>query len=1028
MKKVLVGLVLLSLIAAAPALAEVASLSEARAVADAFVAEQTAHVGHWGDSPSARVTDCSELMLDGELLGYWAQVEPSGHLIISLLKEMPAVKAWSDTDTFDPDLDFGYTSLIKEGFERTHEFLRDEYGSLEDLPSNVVSDQNRVNWDKLLRGQPLARSREMVGPVIQSTWHQEGPYWNDCPDGDGGICLVGCVATSAGMIMKYWEYPEYGTGGHGYDWNGDDSCNGSEPGSYLYAEFSDPYDWANIRHNYNGGYTPEEASAAAEINYEAAVAFEMDFGHCGSGTWVHMGDEVYPDFFKYSASAIDWVERDNYDAEEWWSIIENEIRQIPARPIHYRITQHSIICDGINDVGENHYYHMNYGWGGGSNAWYALDNVYCDWGCDVMEEGMVIGIEPIGFFDVTSPGAEDIWYHDEAAGMVEWSGCTGTEVFVDLYQGGNFVANLIGTTANDGSEDPGMNVDPSWGTGSDFRLKVIDENNKFGWSEYFGVYGGESWTDVTTPVVGDMGRGEAVAWGDLDGNGTFDLYTSNDAEANHCYDNDGSGFTDITSAPLDVSGDSRAAAWADFDNDGDLDLYACQTSGDANFLFRNDGGTFTDVTAGDLGDTSYSEGCAWGDYDADGFLDLYVTNVYAADKLFHNNGDGTFTVELGYPVNDSGFGRSASWGDYDGDGDQDLYLVRSGQNRLYRNNGNNTFTRITSAPVGDGGNGYGAAWADYDNDGDLDLYIVNNGANVLLGNNGDGSFTDVTTAPLDDVGDGRSAAWGDYDNDGDLDLLVSNNGGNHLFKNQGGGVFTEATDPLLGDASQTNAAAWADYDNDGDLDVYMANLNAENKLARNDFPPENNWLQIKLQGTTANKQGIGSRIRVIATNGTQYHTIGGDAAYMAQNMSVAHFGLGMATEASLRIYWPSGTVQDTTITTTNQRIVVEEGGGTAVDENAPAGTRLFSNYPNPFNPKTEISFSLDMAADVSLAVYDLSGRKVRDLLVDANYSQGMHSVVWDGKSDAGHSQGSGIYFYRLSAGEIVDMKKMTLLK
>ncbi len=1029
MKHVLVGLILITLFCAFPATAEVASLSEARTVAEAFVAEQTAHVGNWGGSSSARVTGCYELTRDGELLGYWAPVEPSGHVIISLLKEMPAIKAWSDTDSFDADIDYGYTALIKDTFQKTLDFAREEYGGLDHLPASASAPHNRESWQKLMASEPLPRTRDMIGPVLSTNWHQESPYWNDCPDGDGGLTLVGCVSTSASMIMKYWEYPEYGIGGHGYDWDGDDSCGGSTPGEYLYVEFSDPYDWANIKNSYTGGYTPEEAAAVAELNYEVAVAFEMDFGHCGSGSYVTDGVTVYPDFFDYSDD-IELVHRDNYTQMEWWDIICHEIRMVPARPIHYRIYTHSIICDGINDLGGPYYYHLNYGWGGGYNSWYSIDNLYCPWsGCGLDQEWILINIEPKGFFDVTAPDAETIWYHDEAAGLVEWTGCTGTEVFVDLYQGDTFVANVIGVTPNDGSEDPGINVDPAWGTGSNFRLKVIDENNKFGWSADFGIYGGESWTDVTTPVVGDTGGGQAVAWGDLDGDGFFDIYTSNDNEPNRCYDNAAGTFVDATVAPLDISDASRAAAWGDYDNDGDLDLYAVQTSGDANYLFRNDAGTFVDATSGDLGDTSYSEGCAWGDYDGDGYLDLYVTNVYAADKLFHNNGDGSFSVDVGYPMNDAGWGRSATWGDYDNDGDLDLYLMRSGQNRLYRNNGNSTFLRITTAPVGDGGNGYGAAWGDYDNDGDLDLYLVNDGANVLLGNNGDGTFSDVTTAPLDDAGAGRSCAWGDYDSDGDLDLLVTNNGGNHLFKNQGGGLFTEATDPLLGDSGTTNAAAWADFDNDGDLDVYMANDGGENKLVRNDFPPENNWLQVKLTGVTSNKQGIGAKVSVTVDGLTQMHAIGGDAGYMSQNMAVAHFGFGEATgTANVLVTWPGGGTQIVSAVELDQRITIEESDETAVDDAVPAGTRLLANYPNPFNPKTEIRFNLDESASVNLAIFDLSGRKVRDLIVDAAYGAGQHGIVWDGTDKAGKAQGSGIYFYRLTADDFVDMKKMTLLK
>jgi len=1029
MKHAIVALTLLTLIAATAAVAEVAGIGEARSVAEAFVAEQTAHVGNWGESPVAEVAGCYELLRDGEVLGYWAPVAPSGHLIISLLKEMPAVQAWSDTDSFDPDLDFGYPALIKDVFKATLDYARAEYGDLNAIPSFAAPDHNRESWEKLLAREPLPRTRETIGPILTTSWHQESPYFNYCPDGDGGRCVVGCVATSAAMIMNYWEYPEMGIGGHGYDWDGDDSCGGNEPGGYLYAEFSDPYDWDNMLNSY-GSYTPEEAAAVAEINYEAAVAFEMDFGRCGSGSYVTDGVTVYPDFFNYKDDVQLSYRRDYGDQMDWWDIIASELRQVPPRPIHYRIYVHSIVCDGINDLGGPYYYHMNYGWGGGSNIWYAIDNLFCNWeGCDITEEWILTNIEPKSYFSVTSPGADDIWNHDEPAGVVEWSGCTGAQVFVDLYQGDEFVINILDWTDNDGSELPGINVDPAWGTGSDFRLKVIDDNNKFGWSPRFGIYGGESWTDVTTPVVGDTGPGESTAWGDLDGDGWLDLYTSNYNDPNRCYDNDESTFTDVTAPPLDVPGKSKGSAWADFDNDGDLDLYVCQTGGHANYLFRNDGGTFTDVTAGDLGDTSYSLDCAWGDYDADGYLDLYVVNAYAADKLFHNNGDGSFSVDIGYPMNDSGDGRSANWGDYDADGDLDLYLVLNGQNRLFRNEDGTAFTRITLAPIGDSGNGYGAAWGDYDNDGDLDLYLVNNGTNRLLRNNGGDEFENVATAPVNDGGNGRSGSWADYDNDGDLDLFVTNTAGNHLFRNEGGGVFAEATDPLLGDDSTTNSAAWADYDNDGDLDIYMSNDEAENKLARNDLPPDNHWLQVKLVGISSNRQGIGARVRVMSGGLTQTHALGGDAGYQSQNMEIAHFGLGEATEvSSLRVFWPNGTMQDTTLIAANQRIVIEESGGTAVGESVPAGMRLLANYPNPFNPKTDISFSLDAGMSVSLAVFDLSGRRVRDLISGESFEAGTHKVTWDGLDKAGHPQGSGIYFYRIEAGEFTEMRKMTLLK
>jgi len=86
------------------------------------------------------------------------------------------------------------------------------------------------------------------------------------------------------------------------------------------------------------------------------------------------------------------------------------------------------------------------------------------------------------------------------------------------------------------------------------------------------------------------------------------------------------------------------------------------------------------------------------------------------------------------------------------------------------------------------------------------------------------------------------------------------------------------------------------------------------------------------------------------------------------------------------------------------------------------------NAPNPFNPITKIAFTVpEDAGSVTLTVYNVSGRVVRRL-VDEPLSAGPHSVVWNGRDDAGKNLASGIYFARLTAGGESLLKKMTLLK
>ena len=89
--------------------------------------------------------------------------------------------------------------------------------------------------------------------------------------------------------------------------------------------------------------------------------------------------------------------------------------------------------------------------------------------------------------------------------------------------------------------------------------------------------------------------------------------------------------------------------------------------------------------------------------------------------------------------------------------------------------------------------------------------------------------------------------------------------------------------------------------------------------------------------------------------------------------------------------------------------------------------RLDQNYPNPFNPNTTISYQIPFASDVSLKIYDVSGRLIRTL-VEKYESEGVHAVFWDGKDHSGMAVASGIYFYKLHAGEFVETKRMVLLR
>jgi hypothetical protein len=96
---------------------------------------------------------------------------------------------------------------------------------------------------------------------------------------------------------------------------------------------------------------------------------------------------------------------------------------------------------------------------------------------------------------------------------------------------------------------------------------------------------------------------------------------------------------------------------------------------------------------------------------------------------------------------------------------------------------------------------------------------------------------------------------------------------------------------------------------------------------------------------------------------------------------------------------------------------------TSNEENQqPEQFRLEQNYPNPFNPSTQIQFSLPVAADISLKVYDITGRLIQTL-AESRYPSGTHQFSFDASALA-----SGIYLYRLESPNVVLTRKMLLIK
>ena len=480
-------------------------------------------------------------------------------------------------------------------------------------------------------------------------------------------------------------------------------------------------------------------------------------------------------------------------------------------------------------------------------------------------------------------------------------------------------------------------------------------------------------TDVAPQMgVDKRDRGRGNAWGDFDGDGDLDLFTSGIEALHALYRNDGDRFVDIaeTAGLRDTRGGWAAVA-ADYDNDGDLDLYVTRDGWDGkrpNKLYANDGAaSFKDAAAaaGVAGnDASFT--AAWADYDNDGHIDLYVADGIIGDgapnKLYRNRGDGTFVDRAAATgVGHTGKSLGVVWGDYNDDGRPDLYAVDvDGPNALYRNEGGDRFTDIAeqagvTAPVQ---GGYVAIFFDYDNDGDLDLFVSGmahyehfiesqitgrpaHAAHAhLYRNEGADGFTSMAQQ----LGLARSfgsmgAGWGDVDLDGRVDLYLANGGPimarfepNILLHNREEG-FADVTDQAgVGNLGKGHGATFADYDNDGDLDLY-AGIGGHypgdlwpNSLYRNDGPVHP-ALILWLEGTASNRSAIGARLLLRSGDYLHKAQIGSGGGFGSTNSLAAELGLGDRRQIDeLEIRWPSGRVDRHLDLVPGQRLRLREGG------------------------------------------------------------------------------------------------------
>jgi hypothetical protein len=249
-----------------------------------------------------------------------------------------------------------------------------------------------------------------VAPLLTALWDQEAPYWNQCKI-NNNQCLTGCPATSAAMVFYYWKYPDFETPEvPAYRCELTTSMWGSA--SYVNVPALPPvtFDWENMRDTYTGGYSTAEANAVAQLMRYVGQAEHMAYGTSaagGSGISVDSVSLIADAFllFGYDEETVRVVKKTSaysggttlYTDAEWAAIIQEELSE--ERPIVFCAVSggwggggHAFNIDGYDS--ETNKYHINFGWSGTSNNYYALNAFNGGGSIYNQYQQMVIGIQP----------------------------------------------------------------------------------------------------------------------------------------------------------------------------------------------------------------------------------------------------------------------------------------------------------------------------------------------------------------------------------------------------------------------------------------------------------------------------------------------------------------------------------------------------------------------------------------------------------------------------------------------------------
>lgn len=244
-----------------------------------------------------------------------------------------------------------------------------------------------------------AKDGHPVEPMLTTKWNQDTPFNDDCPSftnssGQQARCPSGCVPTAMAQVINYHQYPIHGVGQRTYKVSTLDNIE-------LSYDFENAtFDYANMLDSYrNVQYSTEQGAAVANLTYACGVAANSYYGKYSTGTGYDMIAPALIDYFGYSKQTR-FIKRMYFTLEQWTQMIYDEVAA--GRPVLMSggnsTGAHEFIADGYDGEG---LFHINWGWGGTSDGYYAITGLDpADQGIGSSEGGYnidqsaVIGVAP----------------------------------------------------------------------------------------------------------------------------------------------------------------------------------------------------------------------------------------------------------------------------------------------------------------------------------------------------------------------------------------------------------------------------------------------------------------------------------------------------------------------------------------------------------------------------------------------------------------------------------------------------------